>query len=218
MGSLFKPTYTDKKTGERRKARKWYGQFVDALGVTRRKPLSANKAAARTMLADIEDRVEREKSGRLDPHEEHRRVALADHLDAYRQSFADRGHTGRQAEQACARCRAVFDGIGAVFLADQNAEAVAEWLTAKRARARRDGGIGAQTSNHYVAAVKAFGNWCVKSRRAAANPLALRLAQEVENDPDFARLVAAWPKLPDAIKRAVLALVDSESENNKPRK
>jgi hypothetical protein len=28
-------------------------------------------------------------------------------------------------------------------------------------------------------------------------------------DPDLARVVAAWPDLPDAIKRAVVALVDS---------
>jgi hypothetical protein len=38
--------------------------------------------------------------------------------------------------------------------------------------------------------------------------VALRVAQN-PTDPDLARVVSAWPYLPDAIRRAVLALVGS---------
>jgi len=34
-------------------------------------------------------------------------------------------------------------------------------------------------------------------------------AREIENYPDLTRIVAAWPELPEAIRRAMLALVES---------
>jgi hypothetical protein len=40
----------------------------------------------------------------------------------------------------------------------------------------------------------------------ADRPLAPQLAQDPE-DPDLARLVAAWPSLPEHIRAAVVALV-----------
>ena len=63
MASLFKPTYTktDRKTGEkiRRKSRKWYGQFRDSAGEIHRVPLCTDKEAARALLRDAAQRVER---------------------------------------------------------------------------------------------------------------------------------------------------------------
>jgi hypothetical protein len=37
------------------------------------------------------------------------------------------------------------------------------------------------------------------------------LARETQIDPDLARVVSAWPNLPEAIRLAVLALVSSAS-------
>jgi hypothetical protein len=39
--------------------------------------------------------------------------------------------------------------------------------------------------------------------------LAHSLAREAPIDPDLTRIAAAWPALPEPIRRAVLALVDS---------
>src|SRR4051794_11226146 len=84
MASLFRPTYThtDKLTGKKasRKAKKWYGQYVDAAGVLRRVPLSANKTAAQQLLNDLVRRAELGKAGLGDPFEEHRRRPLTEHL------------------------------------------------------------------------------------------------------------------------------------------
>ena len=46
---------------------------------------------------------------------------------------------------------------------------------------------------------------------AASRPerLAHSLAREAPIDPDLTRIAAAWPALPEPIRRAVLALVDS---------
>jgi hypothetical protein len=35
------------------------------------------------------------------------------------------------------------------------------------------------------------------------------LARETQIDPDLARVAEAWPTLPEVIRRAVLALIDS---------
>jgi hypothetical protein len=48
-----------------------------------------------------------------------------------------------------------------------------------------------------------------KDPREAKDRFARRFAQLVENDPELARLVEAWPTLPDAIRRAILALISA---------
>ncbi len=151
-------------------AKKWYGQFTDAAGVTRRVPLSANKEAARQMLAEAVKAAELEKAGVRDPFAPHRASPLAQHLDGYAASFADKGHTARQADQAVSRCRAVFDGCRFRTLTDLDAEEVEKWLARRRATPKGEGGFGVQTSNHYLTAAKAFANWCVRTKRLPANP------------------------------------------------
>ena len=68
MASLFRPTYTDKKTGKQRKTKKWYGRSVP--GHLRPVPLSVNKEAARMMLNELVRRGEMAKVGVLNPFEE----------------------------------------------------------------------------------------------------------------------------------------------------
>ncbi len=72
-------------------------------------------------------------------------------------------------------------------------------------------GDGARTHDSLV------GN--VETEDANVNPandlrsLRASVAQWLPNDPDFARLAAAWPDLPEPIRRAVLAIIDA----TKPR-
>jgi hypothetical protein len=39
--------------------------------------------------------------------------------------------------------------------------------------------------------------------------LAYSLAQESQNDPDLARIVEAWPRLPDHLRAEIMALVNT---------
>ncbi len=149
---------------------KWYGQYTDAAGTTRRVPLSENKTVAQQMLNELVRRVELEKVGITDPFRESRSKPLADHLAAYRQFHADKGNTGRQTDQVVRRCERVFAGCGFARLADLNEEAALRWLTGRRTGTRAEGGIGPQTFNHYVTAIKAFGNWLVRTNRATESP------------------------------------------------
>jgi hypothetical protein len=60
--------------------------------------------------------------------------------------------------------------------------------------------------------VLGFGEVAIQKKaiaRIAPGPLAQTLARETQIDPDLARVVTAWPDLPEAIRRAVLALATS---------
>ena len=67
----------------------------------------------------------------------------------------------------------VFGACGWGVLDNLDAEPLTRWLADRRKLTRAEGGFGVQTSNHFVASLKAFGNWCLRSRRLAANPFAL---------------------------------------------
>jgi hypothetical protein len=96
MGYLFKPTITRYLGPDGRQcrtgapgarpraveARKWYGAYkVD--GVEKRVALSANKQAARKMLADLETAAARGEAGLVDVTAEQRSLPIGDHLEAF---------------------------------------------------------------------------------------------------------------------------------------
>ena len=170
MANLLKVSYTDAKSGETRKSSKWYGQYRDAKNKVCRTPLSENKVVAERMLRDLLTKIDRAKAGIDDRHAEFRNVPLTTHLEAYRATFADKGHTATQAALSIQRCTSIFEGCGFELLADLDAEAVSAWLGERRTLARPAGGIGVQSSNHYLAAVKAFAAWCERTRRVPENP------------------------------------------------
>lgn len=91
-------------------------------------------------------------------------------LNEYEAHQGDRGNTPEQAKQVRRRCEIVFEGCGFVLLSDLAGTPAERWLAGRRQLARKDRGISPQTSNHYTVALKAFGNWLVKARRAPDNP------------------------------------------------
>jgi len=106
---------------------------------------------------------------------------LRDHLDDYEKSLRDSGATAEYVQKTVNRVRAVLDGVAVTFLSELSASAVMGVLARMREKGRRKAGsdqkteskgLGAKSSNHYLAAVKGFGNWLVKDRRATENPLA----------------------------------------------
>ena len=204
MAFLFRPTYTTKDSAGKRvkkKAKAWYGRYTDASGTTCQTKLSANKTAASQMLNELVRQVELGKAGIADPYRQHRNVSLTAHLDAYRQHHADKGNTEREGEQVVGRCRRVIEGCEFALLSDLDHEAAARWLADRRGKPRKEGGIGPQTFNHYVTALKSFGNWLVRTKRTGENPFRYmtKLNPETEircdrrplTDDEFARLVAA---------------------------
>ena len=107
---------------------------------------------------------------------------LRDHLDDYKQALFDKGNTPKHAELVARRVETILDGAKATHLSDLTAVAVSRYLAERRKLDRADGGLSAQSSNHYLRAAKSFCGWLVKEQRAADNPLAHLSAVNVSED------------------------------------
>jgi len=152
----------------RERSRKWYGEYRDAEGTTRRVPLATDKAAAQAKLNEIVRRVERKEAGLHDPYEEHEARPLAEHLEDYRTFLRSKGSTEKHVGQTIRRIEALCDGCGFRRLSDIVAPKVAAWLAERRRAGRR---FSAQTSNFYQDLAKAFCAWLQAHDRIPKNPL-----------------------------------------------
>ena len=182
MASLFKNRtthYVDadgrrvrKGTSEARAvtvlSKKWYGDYKDEHGVTRRVPLARDKAASQTMLNELVRQVERRQAGLYDPYEEHRNKPLSEHLDEYERSLRAKGNTEKHAKQTVNRLRRLSAGCQFTRLNHLDPTRVETWLDEQQSTKKR---FSAQTRNFYRDAVVYFLNWCVERQRIALNRL-----------------------------------------------
>jgi integrase len=125
MAKLYHPTYTDKKTGERKKLKKWY---VCLNG--REIPLSTNRRAAEVMLAKLLEKAELGKAGLIDPFERYRNTPLADHLASWETTLLT-GQGGAKHAAEMTRCAHRLLG-GCMFFAEITPAAVRGALAALR--------------------------------------------------------------------------------------
>jgi len=84
----------------------------------------------------------------------------------FEQALLDKGNTAEHARKTARRARKVLEGIKATHWRQITAGAVQAWLAEQR-RA----GLSAESSNHYLRAVKNFLNWMHKDGRAPENPI-----------------------------------------------
>ncbi len=182
-------------------AAKWAADVRFADGRRKRVRFSPNRDAAAVMLADLLKKIENERAGIRDEYADHRVAPLAELLIAYKGYLTDKGATPKEAQQTFRRCEAVFKACGFVLLRDLDAPAAERWLAERRRVAKKDGGFGAASSNHYTKSLKAFGNWLVKTRRCAEHPFRhlarvnagvdVRHQRRALSADEFARLITA---------------------------
>jgi integrase len=151
----------------KRRAAKWYGQYVDADGNRRRAPLSTDKVAARQMLAELERNAEHRKAGLVDRFAEQRKTPIDTHLADYETHLSNKGVSGKHLSETMRRLRAVLDHCGIRKLADLCPEGVEGFLAALEAEK-----ASARTRNTYLSSARAFSRWCVRSRRVAEDAMA----------------------------------------------
>ena len=120
----------------KRKAKQWYGQYVNGAGIERRVPLSANKTAAQQLLNELVRKAELGKIGVVDPFEAHRRRPVAEHLADFAKELSARGNAPRYVELVVSRLHSLLYGCRFVFLSDLSASRAAEWLADLRRRGR----------------------------------------------------------------------------------
>ncbi len=169
MATIYKPTYTTKdKHGRKvsKKAKCWYVRYKDADGKTHQVKGYTDKGDTQQLAAKLQKQARHEHIGLADPHEDHRRRPIAEHVDDFRQHLEDKDRTEQHVGLTVQRVTDVVEGIGAKTISDIDGGRVASYL-----KDRRDAGLATESSNHYLRAVRNFCRWLVKDRRVPVNPV-----------------------------------------------
>ena len=118
MATLFRPTFTDKKTGQKKRLKKWYARVKSANGRVRKVPLSTNKAAAELMLGQLLAKIERQRVGGVDLLEAHAARPLDEHLADWAAALAAGGASAKHVADTVRLARRVVAGCGFALARD----------------------------------------------------------------------------------------------------
>ena len=136
--------------------------------------------AAKAVLVELETRADKVRSGKwtaaedavLDHHETpigQHVAAYVDHLQTKRGKGAKPKVSPKHRANVEHNLYRIIADCGFKRLRDVNRSAVERWVKQRLEDAEPP---SARTINAHVAALTAFGNWCVESKRPVANPLA----------------------------------------------
>ena len=191
--SIRKHSYST-RDGKPTKTANYYVFFSDHAGARRRVPAYVDKTASKELERLIQALVAHRATGavlrpelarkvdRLKPQtleqlvkwrilDASRLAALkpiAELLNSFKESLESGDRDAKHVRQVFAMASRVVEGIGARNLGDINAHSVERCLREMR---EGDGSVRAQTSNHYLAAIKQFCSWAVARGLLAANPV-----------------------------------------------
>ncbi len=194
MASIYKkPVFVrDPATGERvkGKSRKWWGRFRDVDDREKRVPLAVDRAAALAMLNEYVRRVERERVGLIEPHDEQGKRPLAKHVADYRRYLESKRNAATHVKLTESYIRKVLDGCKFKLIRDLSPSRVGRWLADLRAKGR-----SVRTSNAYLIAIKGFTRWLVRERRAKEDVLSHLSRLNTETDVRRKRRVLTMDEL-----------------------
>lgn len=181
MASVYRSSFTKKgPNGERvkKRARTWTIEYLDAHGVRRKvSSKTRDKRAAELLAADLERQAALGRVGALDPFAEGKQTRLEEHLQAYEGHLRGQDASEHHRRQALSRLRAAFTSAGASYPPDVTPSGVTRFLAELRKKGR-----SARTRNSYLASLRAFFNWCVRTKRLGDNPTeSLSLAREAND-------------------------------------
>ena len=103
------------------------------------------------MLNEIVRKVELEVAGRIDPYEEHANRSITQHLAEFEQHLRAKGVGDKQVKLVTFRARRIADECSMKMIGNLSTGKVQCFLAELR-----KGGLSAQTSNHYLRAIKQF--------------------------------------------------------------
>lgn len=178
MAYVYKPTRKRVRPDgsiERYKSPKFYAVWVDARSGRRASCPAYTDEKASIHLAHRKERESARAAEGLEVRPADR-LSLFEHLETWRASKLDAGLTSKQARESHGKVTRVAMGCGWKRLPDMSALSAGRWLAQQRAKPpKREGGrqrFGPQTSNHYAAALRSFGRWCVRNSLLAMDPFA----------------------------------------------
>ena len=102
---------------------------------------------------------------------------LSEHLEDFKAHLEAKGNTSDHVKKTVSRIKRIMKGAGFRTWSDLTANKVQRYL-----HKQRQAGLGAQTFNYYLQAMKQFCTWMVHERRASENPLSHLKAINAEAD------------------------------------
>ena len=207
MASIFKQQYTAKgKDGEKikKKSKFWYIDYKGPDGIRKRVKGFKDKTATAQLAAKLEKEAELAEVGIIDKYKEHTKRPLTEHIEDFRVSLQAKGNTAKHVKLVVRRAEKVIEGCKFCFWPDISANKVQRFLLKSK---QGDKGIGAQTFNFYIQAIKQFCNWMVQDGRANENPLSHLSKVNVRTDRRHDRRALE----PDELRRLLQATESAET-------
>ncbi len=164
MASIYK-----KGRDKAKKRSVWYISYTDENGKRKTVKGFRDKGQTEQLAAKLENEVMLRKRGLIDAKQERmaeqQRRPIEEHLDGFRRSL---GHnTDKHIDHTIQRILKIVKGCGFNSIAAIDMEEAVIFLN----EYSKDEDLGHRTYNHYLQAIDSFCNWCVLTRRLAANPL-----------------------------------------------
>ncbi len=155
----------------------FFADYRDGNGHLRRVATGCkDETAARAVLAGLEKRAEKVRSGIITTAEnamaDHQHTALADHLAEFIATMQAAGRAESHVTGTERLIQRVIDELNLRRLSNIQAEAVERWLAQQSKAQTGKTAMGARTRNSYLIALRSFCNWCVERDRLPFNPLA----------------------------------------------
>lgn len=165
----------------RTEAATWTAKYRDGDGIVREVSTGCrDKESAQSRLRELTTRADKVRGGILTSDEnramDHQHTAFADHIDAYIAALRNKRGKGKRKRVSPEHVENVERAIKRLQrecnlrkLRDVTRERIEQWVTDRLSDATVDTAV--RTINAHVAAIRAFGNWCVDTHRLTSNPL-----------------------------------------------
>lgn len=163
------------------KSKTYTAQYRDGEGIVREVPTGCrDKSAAMSVLQELTNRAEKVRSGIITPEEsrtiDHQSTPLSVHITEYIKWLRNQPGKGKRKRVSPTHVANVETALNRIVtdcnfraLRDINKARVQQWVT--DCLDQQEARLADRTVNAHVAAVRAFGSWCVKSHRSTHNPL-----------------------------------------------
>jgi len=152
----------------------WACETRNHLGEVKVERCFRDKTASEQKRLQILTRLEREAAGIPVPSPSTPK-SMAELIDAWDKHLRSKAPTDKHVRQTVSRVRKIMAGIGALTPKAISASAVEDWLAELRERGEnfrgQVTGSSAQTSNHYLVAIRSFCGWLVDRNHLEKNPL-----------------------------------------------
>jgi integrase len=199
----YRPTFTDKATGKKKKCSHWYITFVDNLQIRRRLPAFVNKPATERAAVKLQEllacggvlsqplqawlekeipvpmRARLVEWGIIDGQRmsSHLGKPLAAHVADFRAALEAKGNKAEYARRQAVTLNSIFSACGFKTWTDLDANRLYTHLAGLRGAE----GISQRTFNAHLKAAQHFCRWMIQERRATSSPLAhLRSVTQTE--------------------------------------